>query len=249
MNNFVWDIETVPLGGDDLEAAIPPFDPNLIKTGNLGADKAREKIEKLRKEHLERFFRRAALSPLSGQIAAIGVTGPSEMDQTLIFGDEGEIIREWFGLFSSNLPGCAHWIGFNIANFDIPFICRRAWHLGIPVPAGITHGRYLSACFTDLFDVWRLTEYRPELISLSELARFLGLPAKEADGAQFGELLRYDPGKARAYLANDLRLTWRIAGLLGVMRAEPPAPVAAPDPDPGPPIEDFEPAETSLRFW
>jgi hypothetical protein len=42
-----------------------------------------------------------------------------------------------------------HWlhqqlVGFNINAFDLPFLFRRSWALGIAVPFGLRKGRYWS---------------------------------------------------------------------------------------------------------
>jgi hypothetical protein len=221
MNNFCFDIETSPLDSETLSLIIPPFNEEDVKTGNMGADKRAEKIAKARTDHERNFYRRAALSAVTGKVVAIGIIGPSEIEkQLMIDPDEKLLIREFFDFFSQSVAWAgSHWFGFNITLFDLPFLIRRAWALQIPIPNGITEGgRYLSNWFTDLMDIWRGTDFRGEMISLSDLAVFLGLPAKQGSGAQFSELLRYEPDKARAYLENDLWLTWQVADRLGVMR-------------------------------
>lgn len=244
MKNYCFDLETAPLDSDSLSLAIPPFDENEVKVGNLGPEKKAEKIAKLKAEHEERFYRRAALSAVSGRIVAVGIMGPTEIDKVLMFGDEPDLIRFWFEAFSESIrTGDAHWIGFNIASFDLPFIIRRAWCLDIPIPAGISMGRYLSNWFTDLVNVWRSTEYRADLISLSDLARFLGYPGKAGNGADFAQLLRYDPDKAKIYLTGDLWLTWQIASRLGALR--PDSPIAAQTKQ----FQKVESTEPGFRFY
>jgi RNase_H superfamily len=225
MKNYCFDIETAPLGSEALELIAPPFDPNSVKVGNLGGQKAAEKIEKGRADHFTKFMRHAALSPVTGSIVAIGVIGPTDEDLTSAIGcSEETLLRFFFDMFTDSIgtAGGAHWIGFNIAAFDVPFIVRRAWHLKVAIPPELVSRRYLSRAFTDLMEVWKLTGGWNDLISLSDLAQFLGLPPKDSKGAQFVELLRYEPEKAAAYLQNDLRLTWGIADRLGAFKSGPP---------------------------
>jgi hypothetical protein len=222
-NFYVFDCETVPLSPSEIAEAIPDFDPAEIKVGNLGLQKAAEKIEAKRLEHHNRILERAALSPLTGRVAAIGIRGPAradgEIDERTDFNDNEEtLIRSFFLALVSDLDGV--WIGFNIANFDIPFLMRRAWRLGIEPPRGIFKGRYLSNWFIDLAQVWQAGEHRPEPISLNRLGQFLGLGVKMDNGANFASLLYQDQETAQAYLQRDLYLTWKIAERLGVFSSQ-----------------------------
>lgn len=240
MENYVFDIETIPLPTDQL---IPPvFDPEIIKTGNLGQQKAEEKIAKAEREHFQNFYRKAALSPLSGTIAMIGVRD-DEGSIRIMEGPEPEIIREWFNLFDSE--GHKHYIGFNIASFDIPFLIRRAWFHRIKVPYGLVRGRYLTGLLTDLLELWNLSERGSERfpVSLDDLGRYFGCGIKSGSAAQFHELLRYQNEKAREYLVNDLELTWKVAEAMGAIRG--------PIPEPAPLTEVLASNQTlsKIRFY
>jgi DNA polymerase elongation subunit (family B) len=214
-NYYVFDIETVPLPDEQIKAFMPDFDPAEIKTGNLGPDKAAAKVEAERVKHQNRILERAALSPLTGKVAAIGILGPNaEAEELYLWSPEEELINWCFKRFCDDELGV--WIGFNISQFDIPFLMRRAWALGITPPAGFTKGRYLSNWFIDLAEVWRGPSHEREHISLDKLGRFLGLGGKEKSGAAFAAMQYGDPDAAREYLRHDLGLTWAIAKRLGV---------------------------------
>lgn len=218
MINCVFDIETVPQATDKLEAALPVFDADSVKVGQLTPEKAQAKIDKAAREHLQNFYKKAALSALTGQIAMLGVW--NEAGHHIFEGQEPDIIRTAFALFSSKLDD--HFIGFNITSFDIPFLVRRAWVNKIEIPNGLFRSRYLdSDRFTDLMQLWTLTErganeFFP--VSLDRLAHYFGIGTKKGTGAQFHELLRYQPKEAREYLLNDLELTWKIADRMGALR-------------------------------
>jgi hypothetical protein len=245
MKNYVFDIETIPLPSNQLEALLPAFDPELVKVGNFGPEKAAEKIEKARAEHLNRFMRRAALSAITGQIAMLGIQEENEPAE-IIDGQEADIINYFLNLFETNFDKGIHFIGFNIANFDLPFLIRRAWFHGLKVPAGIVRNRYLTSFFTDLLQLWNSSEHANEFgVSLNDLAQFFGCGAKTANGAEFGELLRYEPEKARAYLLNDLDITWKIACRMGAIRG----PLLTNEPAEPAPVNYEEPVFNGIKFY
>ena len=243
MKNFVFDLETVPLDTDTLAQRIPPFDPESVKTGNLGPDKAIEKIEKARVDHFQRYYKRAALSALTGSVALIGVIGAADGDPVIFTStDEAETITAFFEFWLQQTNEGAHWLGFNIKNFDLPFIVRRAWFHRIAVPYGFIKGRYLPAFFTDLMELWTACEHTNQFeVSLNDLALYFGFEPKTANGADFHELLRYKPDEAREYLRHDLRLTYQIAEAMRAIKYQTTKPEPEPEPelraDPGPTIE------------
>lgn len=212
---YVFDIETLA----DPEAEI---DEDDLKTGNL---KDPAKIEARKTEARAKALERAALSPLTGKVAAIGILGPTRDDLHLMFGHEEELIRKFFDYFyieSGNVP----WIGHNITDFDLPFLIRRAWRHSIEIPA-MFYGRYLPGNFVDLARVWRLYGWEPAPIGLSRLADFLGLGQKLAKGSAFASLLYESEERAREYLKRDLELTWDAAVRMGVIHGEQPKPKSA----------------------
>lgn len=106
-------------------------------------------------------------------------------------------------------------VGFNICSFDLPFLIRRSWKHGVPVPFGIRRGRYWGEQVIDLRELWQLGD-RQARGSLDAIARHLGVGAKNGDGKEFAALWQRDRPKAEAYLRNDLDMTARVAGALGV---------------------------------
>lgn len=215
MNYYVFDIETVPLPTAQL------VDSDLLKEAKIPINwKDPEKIAAKKLEDQNRALEQAALSPLTGRVAAIGILGPAKTDCRVDFSEaEDKLIRSLFDYFEHDNRGV--WIGFNIGQFDLPFLVRRAWALGITPPAWLVGGRYLPESFIDLAVVWRLCAYERELISLDRLARFLGVGQKNGSGAAFAQMLYADKATARAYLENDLRLTWEIAERFGLLTQSP----------------------------
>lgn len=237
---FVFDIETVPLPDEELREAIPAFNEEDVKTGNLKPENAAAKIEKARLEHANRALEKAALDPLTGRVAAVGILGPAATGtvRTLFDPDEKKLINWFFGEYVRITE--SYWIGFNIAGFDIPFLLRRAWKLGIRPPRGLLKGRYLSSFLIDLAEVWRCSTREKEFPSLDRIARFLGVGTKNGTGAGFAHLLYSDETAAREYLERDLYITWAVAVRLGVIHeaeaAKKARAAAAAQPEPEPEI-------------
>jgi predicted PolB exonuclease-like 3'-5' exonuclease len=114
-------------------------------------------------------------------------------------------------------------VGFNSNRFDLPFLTRRSWALGVPVPSGIYGARgYVNGQqFIDLMDEWACGD-RQATIKLDTLAKLLGCGAKNGSGAEFAGLWENDRPKAIAYLENDVAITAAVAHkLLGLAPAEP----------------------------
>jgi len=110
----------------------------------------------------------------------------------------------WRSFNADTLP----WIGFNIFNFDLPFLILRSMKLGVAVPPCFNPGdRWVKwDRFIDVMNFWTLGR-REERISLDKFARFLGVGKKEGSGKDFAALLATDRAKASEYLENDLKLT------------------------------------------
>lgn len=210
---IVFDIETGPLPASEIAAMLPEFDPAEVKVGNLkDPEKIAAKIAEAKANHLADFSERAALSAVTGRVLCIGWLADGLFSY---FGndDEAQLLRD----FWPETKG-AELIGFNIIPFDLPFLIRRSWKLGVPVPANIRHGRFFADTITDLRAEWQLgnREFRG---GLDYVARFLALGAKNGSGKDFAAAWETDRKGALAYLENDCRLTAEIAERMGILRA------------------------------
>lgn len=204
---IVWDVETAPRPEAEIAHLMPQFsppanykNPELIQ-GWLDSAKAK-------------WLSEAALSPISGRIDAIGIATINQqgviqyninLNENGSAAMESDLIRDFWAM--TVVKNTVEWVGFNCMEFDLPYLVRRSWNLGIIPPQAIRSGRYWADQFVDLLDVWRMGN-RQEYISLDRLAKFLGLPGKKEDGSMFHKL---EPAQKRAYLENDLKLTMNIA--------------------------------------
>ena len=228
MQTIVFDVETGPLAESELSALLPPFDPAEVKTGNLkDPAKIAEKIAEAEANHRRDFIERAALDPLTGRVVAIGMLD-LETDKFFIIGhdDEARTLREFWQLTRGEMGRNNPLIGFNICNFDLPFLFRRSWKHRIAVPFGIRRGRYWGDQVVDLRDAWQLGD-RQARGSLDSIAKHLGVGAKcvphgplagkAISGADFAGLWQSDRKSAEGYLRNDIELTAKVATALGVV--------------------------------
>lgn len=124
---------------------------------------------------------------------------------------------------------CNLMVGHNIFEFDIPFLIRRSWLLGVEVPDDVMDhtGRYPSKWFIDTANVWRCGSRSAEYIKLDQLAKALGVGGKVVDettgeamsGKDFARLYfgtSEERGRALDYLAGDVDVTRRVASRLGI---------------------------------
>lgn len=209
-----FDIET----GQEAPDVLAQYEPEFSAPSNwkdpekIAADIARQRAE---------WTERAALSPLTGRILAIGYryAGTSWIDD----GTEAEIIGAFFQTYEEaraaiRRPLC----GFAIHSFDLPFICRRALHLNIAIPPSLLptgRGRfYWPDHLIDLRTIWGMGEHQPAG-SLDAVARFLSVGQKNGKGGDFARLFHGTPAQreqALDYLRNDLALLAGVGARFGL---------------------------------
>jgi len=212
MSNFtVFDIETGALPDEDIERIAPPFDPDSIKVGNLGLEKAAEKLSQAKRNHLSGIRRKAALKAEYGKVLAIGWAN-AETTIIKVSSDEGSLLQTFWDACDEDYHARSHWVGFNCFSFDLPFLVRRSIINGIITPKGLMpqKNRYWPDFWIDLMQRWQCGDYR-ELISLDRFAKSLGLEGKSGSGKHFARLLKEDEAAATAYLEQDLTITRKVA--------------------------------------
>lgn len=206
--NF-FDIETEPLPDEELALVKPAFSaPRSWKDPIKIAAEIAEK-EAAWKEN-------AALSAVTGRVLAIGiiVDGVFRMIDPRFWAADGEsneaaVIRDFWSATMA-----AKWCGFNCFKFDLPFLIRRSWKLGVEVPGFVRDGRWWGSRFVDLREIWQLGD-REAGGGLDELSRFFGHGQKLGSGANFAKLYHESPDLALEYLEQDLRLTQALYRRIG----------------------------------
>lgn len=207
----IIDIETAGLPIEQIDHLAPTF---TAPSNYKDADKIAASIAEQRME----WFKRAALSPLTGKIVAIGYKVPNGQ-QVLHVANEIELLEEFWNDYEKHAEKQGQMIGHNILGFDIPFIIRRSWANKIRVPATVQNGRYLNERrFIDTMTAFQCGNRTEKFHSLDTVAKFMGFAGKtEAIGAQFAEILATDPKRALAYLAADLQAVESIAERMGLL--------------------------------
>jgi predicted PolB exonuclease-like 3'-5' exonuclease len=230
---LIWDIETSAAPEERLRELYraPTFEEFSSTCDKRWKDDTkREKFEKAKVDGWQSFKDKAALSAVTGQVVAVGCWSATT-GKTVIVGEqegmtEPEILAKFWGLYGSMRSQQRKMVGVNICGFDLPFLVRRSWILGVDIPATVRDGRYWDRLFLDLRDVWLCGQPWGQCeSSLDHMARALGVGAKAeaagCDGATFAKLwLSWDAelrAKARAYLVNDLEMTRKVAERLGVV--------------------------------
>lgn len=244
-NDIIFDIETGPRTWWEIEFlyappdSLPPWSDSMVKYGNTkDLVKRKEKYDDTRaayeaqladqsralEGHKAEFLSKAALSPMTGCVVAIGylqgnaaaICGDEGLDEGM---DEEGVLRMFWGTYLHAAANNLRMIGFNIFGFDLPFLVRRSWLLGVDVPRNVLRDqRYWAKTFIDLMQVWGCGVYG-ERCSLDKVSRFLGGPGKNGDGAEFARLWS-DPEtreEAVKYLENDLQITAAVARKMGVV--------------------------------
>jgi len=241
--SIIFDIETGPRPWAEIEKfytppeKLPPFDPAAVKCGNLGAEKAKEKIAKAAadhaaavaneaaaaEQHKAEWLSKAALSPITGRVLAIGMQAcvdikTAETPNILEYGGEGMLLAYFWAAFDRIVADGGQLVGFNCQFFDLPFLVRRSWLLDVDVPDGVMKGRYFSSVFVDLMVLWGCGGNG--MVSLDMLAKYFGIGGKPdgIDGGMFAAMYENPETReqALAYLRNDLEMTAGVARKMGV---------------------------------
>ena len=210
IRRIVFDIETGSLPREDIERIADPFREASVKTGNLGLEKSIEKIQQGRESHIRKIADKAALNAEFGQVLAIGFMDDNGTS-TILTGDETNILKQFWDRAAVDCHDEVNWIGFNVLEFDLPFLFRRSLLTGVSIPYSCRPDRrYWPSFFVDLMDFWKAGEWKA-MISLNRFCKACGLDGKNGDGAHFQTLFEEDPDAATAYLENDLKITRNLA--------------------------------------
>jgi len=191
----IFDLETEAL---PIAEQLEKFEPEFEADTRL---KDPAKIAESLNDKKLKWAETAALHAERSRCLVIGVS--YDGSPTILEDDEPKMIKVFWGNFESD---SSLWIGHFIKGFDIPYLVRRSYILGVKVPAGLFDGKYLSRRFVDTMEVWGAGEWGAR-ISLDNLSRALGVGKKSGSGKDFSSLWRSDRQAAKSYLLQDLALT------------------------------------------
>ena len=199
---IVFDIETGPSHDTEL---LNNLKPDFTAPSNW---KDPAKIEKHIAEKEQEWLEKAALNPLTGEIVAFGFRYKGTSYSLLSGGEPPAEFRILLAIKELALKaGMRAWVGHNIKDFDLPFICRRLLKHGFSVPRDWRSDRYWSPWFEDTKEMWAFGKFG-DFISLDRLAKFFNHDGKKGkSGKDFAHTLKTNPDEAYEYLANDLELS------------------------------------------
>lgn len=232
---------------DKSEFEVGEFDPTAVKLGNLkDPDKIKAKIEKARSDHeaaiknadqrlvdaegeaFRKFKSDAGLNAAYSRVLAIGIYSATK-DTVVILSednnaDEAEMIDQFWSICVRTVESGRPIVGVNSHDFDLPYLARRSWILGVPIP-----GRLLrnitskwpewDKAFVDLRRVWLLGGGYGTKSSFDCLGHAFGTGGKVVDGcegARFYEVWKSDRAAAEAYLREDVKQPAEWAKKMGV---------------------------------
>lgn len=202
-----FDIETAPLPAGECELYMPEFKApaNYKDAEKIAANIAEQKAE---------WLERAALSPLTGRVLAVGLMEAGGDEVTIHHGkDELAILRALLDHAGDFTAGPL--VGWNVKGFDLPFLARRLWRHGLRPPKWWTArpGWGKEPLVVDLMEEWKCGDYKAAHTKLDHAARFLGLEGKTgAHAKDFGRLYAEDLEAALEYLRRDVELVAQIHG-------------------------------------
>ena len=247
------------------------FDPGEVKLGNMKdpakieakieaarlkftMDKAAvtDQIETARMESWQTFQDRAALSPLTGRVLAIGWWN-LDTSNTFVAHVDGEtepitenvLIENFLCMADAVLSDGGSLIGHNIIGFDFPFLLRRGLKFGIRPPKTIVNAlaQYRPSNLIDTMREWQFGNRAEGFVKLDQLAAFFGTQRKTGDGADFHKKFFgtfEERQEALAYCRNDVVMTAEIAAKMRLI-AMPAKQAAAQSESPPEPPKQEEP--------
>ncbi len=195
-----FDIETKPFADAQLAASMPAFKaPSNIKDPTKIAAKIAEKEQA--------FKDKAALSPMSSTVLAVGLWCDDGVKKMLHGEDEADLIRKTWESLTDHGAFTRNVIGWNVKRFDFPFLIKRSWALGIKLPETALEnyrGRYfLNSHIIDMMDFF--TMGAEQFASLNSALQLLGLGSKiDTSGKLFYELYDENRELAMEYLKRDI---------------------------------------------
>lgn len=196
-NYTVVDIETGILPDAQRNLFRPEFEANrtLKDPEKIKADLATKET---------RFQEEAALSALTGRILCVGCWTDRKGVFVIESEDESDVITATMDLLQSTIQAGDRVVGHYLKQFDLPFLCQRAWRLGVYVPQCLRRSKWWADEIVDLAEIWNTgTTNR---ISLDHLSKALGVGAKNGEGKDFGKMWNENKPAALEYCRQDVFL-------------------------------------------
>ena len=217
MSILIFDLETVKQDDEVILKNAPEWSEEeaLTRKGNRTKPETISAfLEEDRENYRRNLLEKAALNPETATVAIVGIHTRDGVSQIWLDKlTEKDLIED-----AINEIQVGTVIGWNIFGFDLPFLIRRAWILGIKVPSSILDpmSRYpIPDRFVDGMKLWQAGNFKASYTSLSNALKAVGLPGKP-DGSEFAKMWLEDKKKALAYNEDELRSQAQLYRRMGV---------------------------------
>src|SRR3989338_9210828 len=141
------------------------------------------------------------LNPIDSKVVAIGIrTGNGT---TILMGeDERKMLQDFWWEWRKVQSPVLQVIGFNIANFDIPFLVTRSFIHNVPIVP------FTLKSIIDLREKVNAYRHGPSRGTLKEFAGVMGIETDGTDGSDIARLWSEgNRDKIKEYLTTDLEIT------------------------------------------
>lgn len=235
----ILDIETLSQPKEDILANLEPWNEEEARgrvPKNYKKDDAINGwLEDDKANHGKDILDKAALRPETGKLAVVGVWHEKKVQQLVLspdgpetpvtlngvtsFRTEKELVEHALMLIANHTVLNHNVIGWNLLGFDLPFIIKRAWLLGVPVGQDIFNpfSRYpIKDLFVDTMRMWQVGDRKAPYASLGNVQKLLKMEQKP-DGSKFEGMWNLDRNLALAYNREELNSQAILYGRLGLL--------------------------------
>lgn len=154
---------------------------------------------------LEEDERIKKLNPIDSKIIAIGIRNRGE--SKLFLGNEKDILTKFWGEWKKLKFGNPSilLVGFNVTNFDIPFIVARSFINNIEIVP------FSLKSILDIKEKINAYRYGKTRGKLEEYGRLIGVNVLNIDGSMVPELCKNNDWETiKKYLSKDLEITEKL---------------------------------------
>jgi 3'-5' exonuclease len=191
MNKLFLDIETIPVHED-----------HHVILREIYAKKT------VQEKDFEKYLDQTSFDGGFGRIACISYGINDEVVKTLS-GDERKILQDFWKVAET----IDLFVGFNLMDFDLRFICQRSIVLGVKPTKELNFARYRNFPIFDIMHEWKKWNMQAS-ISLDTLSKILSLPTSKGGAIEGKDVAKaFKDGRIKEiceYCEKDVELTRKI---------------------------------------
>lgn len=154
--------------------------------------------------------KKMATTPEMCQIVCLGMAADDGEIVTLLAGEDGVTETDILTTFWAMAARTQRFVGFNLANFDLPAIFFRSILLGVPATRFISIDPYRGNVL-DL-QIARFGKYPEKGFGLKNIAKLchIDVPSGDVSGGNVERLMGENPQAVKWYQASDITITRKI---------------------------------------